>query len=315
MVLHWNDVEDYSHGFLVAPLAALLRLGATARSAPRSRSIRAGGACCRWRSGPLALTVGRLGTELTSMRSAYILTLMGLVLLIARQARLPDPALPALLPVPDGAAAPVAGERGGLPAPADGGRLGGATALPAEHPGAARGQHHPPAHTQLFVAEACSGLALADGADHARHRLRVLLPQELVRAPLDRRVGDSDRDRRERGTRRRHRDPHLQLRAEGRRRRDPRDPGHVHFRGGVPAAARRGVVAVEDLARCGRPPSRPRETGLPHDQDRRRRRLPGAAGLRLQLLRRETRSIPPRHTLRGVPAEARRLAAVPSARR
>ena len=32
--------------------------------------------------GTAALTVGRLGTELTSMRVAYVLTLMGLVLLL-----------------------------------------------------------------------------------------------------------------------------------------------------------------------------------------------------------------------------------------
>ncbi len=81
MVLHWNAVEDYSHGFLVAPLAAFFAW-------ERRRDLRRVAIEPSWWGlvllalGTLALTVGRLGTELTSMRSAYILTLMGLVLLI-----------------------------------------------------------------------------------------------------------------------------------------------------------------------------------------------------------------------------------------
>ncbi len=81
MVLHWNAVEDYSHGFLVAPLAAFFAW-------ERRRDLQRAAIEPSWWGlvplvlGTAALTVGRLGTELTSMRSAYILTLMGLVLLI-----------------------------------------------------------------------------------------------------------------------------------------------------------------------------------------------------------------------------------------
>jgi len=81
MVIHWNTVADYSHGFLVAPLAMFFaweRRGDLRRAAIEPSW---------WGVVPLAiatigLTVGRLGTELTSMRSAYVLTLMGLVLLL-----------------------------------------------------------------------------------------------------------------------------------------------------------------------------------------------------------------------------------------
>jgi len=81
MVLHWNAVEDYSHGFLVAPLAGFFAW-------ERRRDLQRAAIEPSWWGllplaiGTAALTVGRLGTELTSMRSAYILTLMGLVLLI-----------------------------------------------------------------------------------------------------------------------------------------------------------------------------------------------------------------------------------------
>jgi exosortase len=81
MVLHWSEVEDYSHGFLVAPLALFFAW-------ERRRDLRRASIGPSWWGvvplalGTAALTVGRLGTELTSMRSAYVLTLMGLVLLI-----------------------------------------------------------------------------------------------------------------------------------------------------------------------------------------------------------------------------------------
>lgn len=81
MVLHWKIVPDYSHGFLVAPLALFFaweRRSALAR-APLDGS---------WWGllpltlGVLALAIGRLGVELTAMRSAFVLTLIGLVLLL-----------------------------------------------------------------------------------------------------------------------------------------------------------------------------------------------------------------------------------------
>jgi exosortase len=81
MVEHWNAVADYSHGFLVAPLAAYFAW-------ERRRDLRRVAIDPSWWGvvplalGTAALTVGRLGTELTSMRGAYVLTLMGLVLLL-----------------------------------------------------------------------------------------------------------------------------------------------------------------------------------------------------------------------------------------
>lgn len=81
MVLHWKLVPDYSHGFLVAPLAAYFaweRRDVIART-PIEPS---------WWGvvplllGALALTVGRLGVELMAMRTGVVLTVNGLVLLL-----------------------------------------------------------------------------------------------------------------------------------------------------------------------------------------------------------------------------------------
>jgi exosortase len=81
MVLHWRSVADYSHGFVIAPLAVYFaweRRKALARAAIEPSW---------WGLVPLALgsaslTVGRLGVELMSMRVAFVLTLIGLVLLL-----------------------------------------------------------------------------------------------------------------------------------------------------------------------------------------------------------------------------------------
>jgi exosortase len=81
MVLHWRADDDYSHGFLVAPLAlyfAWERRGILRRT-PIEPSW--------WGTLPLllgttALMIGRLGVELMSMRVSFVLTLIGLVLLL-----------------------------------------------------------------------------------------------------------------------------------------------------------------------------------------------------------------------------------------
>ncbi|MGI9591087.1 MAG: exosortase/archaeosortase family protein [Myxococcota bacterium] len=81
MVNHWRVVADYSHGFLVAPLAiyfAWERRG-DVRRAPLEPS---------WLGlvplalASLALAIGRLGVEFMAMRTAFVLTLNGLVLLL-----------------------------------------------------------------------------------------------------------------------------------------------------------------------------------------------------------------------------------------
>ena len=81
MVLHWKAVPDYSHGFLVGPLALYFawERRAKLRRAPIESS---------WWGvlplalGSLALVIGRLGVELMAMRTAFVLTLIGLVLLL-----------------------------------------------------------------------------------------------------------------------------------------------------------------------------------------------------------------------------------------
>jgi exosortase len=81
MVGHWRAVPDYSHGFVIAPLAVYF---AWER---RRKLARAPIAPSWWGVVPLALgslafAIGRLGVELMSMRVGFVLTLMGMVLLI-----------------------------------------------------------------------------------------------------------------------------------------------------------------------------------------------------------------------------------------
>jgi exosortase len=80
MALHWQADANYSHGFLVAPLAVFFaweRLPQL-KKAPIDPTW--------WGVAPLALgslslMIGRLGVELMSMRVAFVLTLIGIVLL------------------------------------------------------------------------------------------------------------------------------------------------------------------------------------------------------------------------------------------
>jgi exosortase len=81
MVRHWHAISDHSHGFVIAPLAlffAFEQRGAL-RRAPVEISW--------WGLVPLflslcALTMGRFGVELMSVRVAFVLGLIGLVLLL-----------------------------------------------------------------------------------------------------------------------------------------------------------------------------------------------------------------------------------------
>lgn len=81
MVLHWNAVADYSHGFLIAPLALYFAW----ERQPRLRRARIEPSW--WGLVPLALStltlvIGRLGVELMNMRVSFVLALMGIVLLL-----------------------------------------------------------------------------------------------------------------------------------------------------------------------------------------------------------------------------------------
>ena len=81
MIRHWQLVDEYSHGFLIAPLA--IYFAWEQRAALRRTRI----APSWWGVGLLllgvaALALGRLGVELMAMRTAFLLTLHGLVLLL-----------------------------------------------------------------------------------------------------------------------------------------------------------------------------------------------------------------------------------------
>jgi exosortase len=81
MVEHWAAVEDYQHGFLIAPLALYFAY-------ERRWDLQEARIEGSWLGliplsvGVVSLAIGRLGTELLTMRSAFILSLIGLVLLL-----------------------------------------------------------------------------------------------------------------------------------------------------------------------------------------------------------------------------------------
>jgi len=81
MVNHWRTSDDYSHGFLIAPLALYFAW-------ERRRKLRTAPIEPNWWGvvplalGSLALMVGRLGVEQMAMREAFVLTVIGLVLLL-----------------------------------------------------------------------------------------------------------------------------------------------------------------------------------------------------------------------------------------
>ncbi len=157
MGLHWYHVEDYSHGFLIVPLALYFawERRAALRRAPIEPSW--------WGVLPLALgsatlAVGRLGVELMNMRVSFVLTVIGLVWLVLGRRVFAVLAFPLLflfmmVPLPQSlvnvVAFPLQLQAAdwavqalyylGVPALREGNII-----------------HLP--HSQLFVAEACSGL-------------------------------------------------------------------------------------------------------------------------------------------------------------
>jgi exosortase len=81
MFLHWGLVDDYSHGYLVAPLSLYFAW-------ERREDLRAAKIRPSWWGvlplalGSFALMIGRLGVELTAMRVSFVLTLIGLQILL-----------------------------------------------------------------------------------------------------------------------------------------------------------------------------------------------------------------------------------------
>jgi len=157
MVLHWRADDNYSHGFLVAPLAlyfAWERRGILRRT-PIEPSW--------WGLLPLllgtaALMIGRLGVELMSMRVAFVLTLIGLVVMLLgvrvfRVLAFPLCFLFLMVPLPAALVNVVA-----FPLQLIAADLAVQALHLMEIPALREGNIIHLASTQLFVAEACSGL-------------------------------------------------------------------------------------------------------------------------------------------------------------
>ena len=157
MVLHWKVVPDYSHGFLVAPLAAYFAW--ERRKALRRATVAPSWwGCVPLGLGTLALTIGRLGVELTAMRTGFVLTLIGLVILLLGRQIFRVLAFPLLflflmVPLPQSLVNVIAFPLQLIAADLAVGSLH-AIGIPALR----EGNIIHLASTQLFVAEACSGL-------------------------------------------------------------------------------------------------------------------------------------------------------------
>jgi len=157
MVQHWQGSPDYSHGFLIVPLAAYFAW-------ERRRKLAKAPIAPSWWGvlpltlGVLALLVGRLGVELMSMRAAFPLTLIGLVILllglpIFRILAFPLLFLFLMVPLPQSLVNVIA-----FPLQLFAADLAVQILHLANVPVLREGNiiHLP--QTQLFVAEACSGL-------------------------------------------------------------------------------------------------------------------------------------------------------------
>ena len=157
MVLTWRDVDEYSHGFLVAPLAVYFAW-------ERRAKLKKAAIDPTWWGlvplalGSLSLAIGRLGVELMSMRASFVMTLIGLVLLLLGRASFRILAFPLLflflmVPLPQSLVNIIA-----FPLQL----VAADTAVQALYwlgiPALREGNiiHLP--ETQLFVADACSGL-------------------------------------------------------------------------------------------------------------------------------------------------------------
>src|SRR5262249_11729997 len=81
MVLHWGASQDYSHGFLIAPLSAYF-IWERRKKLARTPIEPSWYGLIPLALGALALAIGRLGVEQMSMRTAFVLTLIGLHMLL-----------------------------------------------------------------------------------------------------------------------------------------------------------------------------------------------------------------------------------------
>jgi exosortase len=157
MVHHWSIVEDYQHGFIVAPLAVFFAYERRwdLEDAPIKGS---------WLGlipmlvGLTSLTIGRLGTELMTMRSAFVFTLIGLVLLLLGREIFKILAFPLfflflMVPLPQSLVNTIA-----FPLQLIAAKFAVWSLQQMAIPALVEGNIIHLAHTKLFVAEACSGL-------------------------------------------------------------------------------------------------------------------------------------------------------------
>ena len=157
MVRHWQAVSDYSHGFIVAPLAVyfLWQRKPLLQKLPMVPS---------WWGVPvlaassLTLTIGRLGVELMNMRVSFVLALHGLILLFAgvriyRIALFPLAFLFLMVPLPQSLVNVIA-----FPLQLIAAKSAAVALYWLGIPALLEGNIIHLANTQLFVEEACSGL-------------------------------------------------------------------------------------------------------------------------------------------------------------
>jgi exosortase len=157
MALHWKNVPDYSHGFLVAPLAVYFAW-------ERRRDLKRTPIEPSWWGviplalGALALAIGRLGVELMAMRTAFVLTVIGVVLLllgrrVARVLAFPLLYLFLMIPLPGSLTVTIT-----FPLQLIASDLAMTPLYWLQIPALREGNIIHLAGTQLLVAEACSGL-------------------------------------------------------------------------------------------------------------------------------------------------------------
>jgi exosortase len=157
LVRHWKLVPDYSHGFLVAPLAIYF---AWERRKPLARTPIESSwwGVVPLALGALSLAIGRLGVELMAMRTAFVLTLIGLVLLllgrrIARVLAFPLLFLFLMIPLPQSLVNTIT-----FPLQLIASDVAMTPLYWLHIPALREGNIIHLANTQLLVAEACSGL-------------------------------------------------------------------------------------------------------------------------------------------------------------
>lgn len=157
MVHHWSVVEDYQHGFIIAPLAIWFAY-------ERRWDLKDAKIEGSWLGllplviGLTSLAIGRLGTELMTMRSGFIFTLIGLVLLLLGREIFKILAFPLfflflMVPLPQSLVNTVA-----FPLQLMAARFAVLSLQELGIPALVEGNIIHLAHTELFVHEACSGL-------------------------------------------------------------------------------------------------------------------------------------------------------------